>query len=129
VLLAVVICRDESWWEVGSLWLKWSSQVSSGARCQARGKIVLNAWEDLLDDKVTSSEATEVTRVRSIPLPISLDLLLSFQWCSFGTKIEHPSRDESAQNWDVGNNNGDIVFDMIDAEVDRVGPVRLVKEI
>ena len=39
-------------------------------------------------------------------------------------EVEYPARYKAAQDWDIGYNDGNIVFDVIDAVVDRVGPVR-----
>ena len=104
-----------------------SSYVSSGARCQARGKVVLYARENLPDDPVSSGVSTEVTRIRSIPLPIPAKFAFSFHWSGFGTKIEYPACYESAQNGDVGDDDSDVVLNMVDAVVDGIRPVGLVE--
>ena len=36
-----------------------------------------------------------------------------------------PAGDEAAENGDVGYNDGDIVFDVVDAVIDWIGPVGL----
>jgi hypothetical protein len=108
------------------LLLKWSSYISGS---QARGKVVLNAREDLPDDTVASGVLTEIARIRSIPLPVTLDLTLTFHWSSFGAKIEHPARDQSTEDWNIGHNDSDVVLDVVNAKVDRVGPVGLVKKV
>jgi hypothetical protein len=42
-----------------------------------------------------------------------------------GLEVEYPTCDEAAQNRNIGYNDGDIVLNMTDAIVNRVGPVGL----
>lgn len=44
-------------------------------------------------------------------------------------EIEHPARNEAAENGNVGDNDGNIVFNVIDAIVNRVSPVRHVDDV
>lgn len=43
----------------------------------------------------------------------------------FGAEIEDPAGDETAQDGNVGYDDGHVVFNVADAVVDWVGPVRL----
>ena len=44
-------------------------------------------------------------------------------WGRFGSKIEHPARDKSAQDWYVGNDDCNVIFNVIHAVIDWVCPV------
>lgn len=43
----------------------------------------------------------------------------------FRLEVEDPSRHQAAQNRDVGDDDGHVVFNVANAVVDRVGPVSL----
>lgn len=97
------------------------------ARGKAAAKIVLNARQDLLYHArcLGPRVAAEVRAVGSIPLPVVIAKIVAFVRCGFGAEVEDPAGYETAQDGDVGDNDGDVVFDVADAEVDGVGPVGL----
>lgn len=47
-------------------------------------------------------------------------------WGRFGSKIKHPSRHQSPEDGDIGNDDGYVVFNVVDAVVDRVCPIWLI---
>jgi hypothetical protein len=57
------------------------------------------------------------------PLPIVPEFALYGR--RFRLEIENPAGNETAQNRNVGNDDGDVVFDVVDAIVDWVCPVGL----
>jgi hypothetical protein len=54
-------------------------------------------------------------------LPITSKL--AFYGCCFGSEVEDPSCDETAQDWYVGYDDGHIVLDVVDTVVNWVCPV------
>ena len=57
------------------------------------------------------------------PLPIVPEFALHGR--RFRFEVENPAGDETAQNWHVGDDDSDVVFDVVDAIVDWVRPVGL----
>ena len=47
--------------------------------------------------------------------------------CRLCSKIKDPAGDEAAHDGNIGHNDGDVVLDVIDAKIDRVGPIRFEK--
>ena len=56
-------------------------------------------------------------------MPITTKLTLDRR--CLGAKIKHPAGNETAQDRYIGDDDGDVVFDMADAIVNWVRPVRL----
>jgi hypothetical protein len=51
---------------------------------------------------------------------------LTLLWRGFGAEVEDPARDETAENGNVGDNDSDVVFNVADAVINGIGPVRVV---
>lgn len=56
-------------------------------------------------------------------------LALPLQRGGFCAEVEDPARNEATKNGDIRNDDGDIVFDVIDAKVDWVRPIRLEQRV
>jgi hypothetical protein len=56
-------------------------------------------------------------------LPITTKL--AFHGRRFGSEVENPSCNETAENWYVGYDDGYVVLDVVDTVVDWICPVRV----
>ena len=62
-----------------------------------------------------------------IPVSVSVSVTVvraaTFQGRGFSAKVEDPARDEATENRYVGHDDGDVVFNVVDAVVDWIGPI------
>lgn len=68
-------------------------------------------------------------RAGEIPLLPVVTAGVAFHGRGFCAEVEDPAGDETAENRDVSYNDGDIVFDVVDAVVDWIGPVGLEERV
>ena len=54
---------------------------------------------------------------------------ITFSRRGFCAEVEDPASDKVAENGDVGYNDGDVVFNVVDAVVDRIRPVGLEERV
>lgn len=107
-----------------------------------RQNLLYHACSPALAHGLTASTPHVGGAMRGVPLSLSLLPLLllpiflvpiavavavvhaaTLQGRSFSAKVEDPAGDEAAENRYVGHDDGDVVFNVVDAVVDWVGPV------
>lgn len=79
-------------------------------------------------NSVPPRSSGESRRVRGgVPLPVVPGFSLDGR--GLGLEIKNPASDETAQNGNIGDDDGNVVLDVIDTVIDGISPVRLLNTV